>query len=1224
MPQLSTHLVFFAFLLVFAFGPGHAFAGEPLELDGSETKVALGLQMECFEDQTALLGLDQVLTPELSSQFFSSEQKIPNFGIGLESAYWCSFSLRNTSNESISSLLEIAYPVLDDIQFFFLHSSGQRSHFHMGDLLPFEHREVLYRNFVVPVKIAQSDSIRILIRIKTTGSMRFPVNLYAPTAFIEQASTHQVIQGLYFGLLLVMALYNLVVFLSLRDKVYLFYTLFVLGAAVFQSGMQGLSFQYLWPETPWFGQKSLLISLAVSQAAGFYFSIAFLELRENAARHYLCLKSLAIIAAGLGLLSLVLSYAIAVRGLTLVALGSAPVLLSAGILRIRQGNIEARYYVLAWASFILGVIAFGLSQFDIISANAFSNNGHQIGSAIEVVLFSLGLARKLKTVQDENLRVKAETASTLQQRVHDRTEALAIKTLEAQEATIEAVRARELSDSMRMEALEAKEQAENLREQAEKQANTLSELSRQKTAFFQNVSHELRTPLTLILNPLDAESREQPDNLNLSMAVKNSRRLLRLVNQLLDFQKLEAGKKELKLIPVDLSQFALICGEYFNQACLEKQIKFGAFHNGETLNAKALPIHVMGEVDALEKVVFNFLSNALKFTPRGGAIKFGLRTHGGLARIYVQDTGPGISEGGQEKLFQVFSQVDDPAPGGYAGTGLGLALTKSLATQMGGAVGLESELGEGSTFWAEFPICESVRELSDVLIVEPDSTVCASMAATLSQGGGVQSIETVQSTQAANDLLLEHDFRCVVCDAGVGDGIGVDFLCEIARTRPDTRRVLLIAEDAPGVIERAVNEAWVHQIFLKPFAPGRLVTTVSRLVGESPLRVALNEENPFEVKDWELTDALHHGSGIDDELFLAEPQEDNPDSGELILVVDDLPDMRDVIARDLKSRNYRVVSAANGRRALQIAEQYKPDLIITDWIMPEMSGSELIEFLKGDEELSSIPVVLLTAKSDEESKLIGTELGASAFLGKPFNSQELASTVRNLLLLKSREREVERLNRQLRENVLNRYLPPHLVDQIVRGNFEFAVEPRERLVTVLFSDLCGFTRVGEQLSTEDYAGQLNEYLAFMNEIIFNNYGTVDKFMGDAIMVLFGAPQYMAPFDQARRATACAKAMQGGLGLLNQKWAKRGLPSLKARVGIHQGNVVVGNFGSDRRSDYTCIGSGVNLASRIEGVCEPGDVLVSSTIAAHFPDEVTMVGDFELKGIDAKSALYQLI
>lgn len=226
--------------------------------------------------------------------------------------------------------------------------------------------------------------------------------------------------------------------------------------------------------------------------------------------------------------------------------------------------------------------------------------------------------------------------------------------------------------------------------------------------------------------------------------------------------------------------------------------------------------------------------------------------------------------------------------------------------------------------------------------------------------------------------------------------------------------------------------------------------------------------------------------------------------------------------------------------------------------------------------------------------------------------------------ISSLRQEIQSLNQEIKEQVLVRYLPAEMVDDIFSGKIEMDHEPHSQTITVLFSDLSGFTKLGEELSPKDYASQLNEYLTFMNDIIFGNLGTVDKFMGDAIMVMFGAPKEMPPHMQAQRAVSCARAMQHGLDALNEKWAVRGLPALAQRIGVHQGTAVVGNFGSEKRSDYTCIGSAVNLASRIETACEVGQVYVSDSIHKLLPDESESVGQFELKGIEGMTALYKLV
>jgi len=618
----------------------------------------------------------------------------------------------------------------------------------------------------------------------------------------------------------------------------------------------------------------------------------------------------------------------------------------------------------------------------------------------------------------------------------------------------------------------------------------LKTLDAEKTSFFQNVSHELRTPLTLILPPLDDAVRTRPDDIQMKTASRNARRLLRLVNQLLDLQKLSSGKRRLEMKPINILSFVNICSDSINSACVSKEISLEVHLEGRLYSGNLEEdVWVSGEIDALEKIVFNFLSNALKFTPTGGSITVDVTSFDDLVRVSVQDNGRGIAKDDLQKLFKEFSQVDASETREFEGTGLGLALAKSLAEKLGGSVGVRSELGEGSVFWLELPKADSPVE---------------------------------------------------------------------------------------------------------------------------------SEGSEFVPRDW-LLDPVTQSVDIS----LLESQLEEAGDGALALVVDDLPDLRNLVASTLSSQGYRTMQAANGEDALELAKIKRPDIIITDWMMPIMTGVELIEKVRENPDISGVPIVLLTAKSDEQSRLAGTEQGADAFLGKPFSEQELNSIVRNLVALKAREHEVEALNQKLTETVLKRYLPPSLVDRIIDDDLELGA-PEMRSVTVLFSDICNFTGASEDLGPSKVSKLLNEYMSTMTEVVFKYEGTIDKFIGDGMMVMFGAPVKLEPAEQARRATQCALAMQEAMTGFASRCEKNGLPILQIRVGIHQGEAVVGNFGSKQRFDYTCIGPMVNIASRIESSSPPGAIMVSSEISGHLDDDsVAEAGLFKLKGIQEERELFLL-
>jgi class 3 adenylate cyclase len=338
--------------------------------------------------------------------------------------------------------------------------------------------------------------------------------------------------------------------------------------------------------------------------------------------------------------------------------------------------------------------------------------------------------------------------------------------------------------------------------------------------------------------------------------------------------------------------------------------------------------------------------------------------------------------------------------------------------------------------------------------------------------------------------------------------------------------------------------------------------------------------------------------------------------------VDDNSDLRAYVSRILRQAGYQVWTARNGEEGFRMVEQWRPQLIVTDLMMPVVSGLDLIRLIRASQELTGIPIILLTAKADETSRIEGTERGADAYLAKPFNDRELLAEVRNLLALKANEKRVVELNTYLTESVLKRFLPPAMVQKAAMGELKLDLNPEPRLITILFSDIVGFTQLANTLRARRVAELLNEYLEAMTQAVFDNGGTVDKFMGDAILAIFGAPEELNPNEQVRRSIAAARQMLRSLHRLNQRWQEQGIvgdqgpPPVRFRCGIHQGSAVVGMFGSSERSDYTAIGPAVNIASRLQEAAAPNSILISAAVADWLDeDAITKFDSLKLKGID---------
>jgi len=330
-----------------------------------------------------------------------------------------------------------------------------------------------------------------------------------------------------------------------------------------------------------------------------------------------------------------------------------------------------------------------------------------------------------------------------------------------------------------------------------------------------------------------------------------------------------------------------------------------------------------------------------------------------------------------------------------------------------------------------------------------------------------------------------------------------------------------------------------------------------------------------------------------------------------ILVVDDEPDIRELLQEALTHLGHRVVTAESAEAALAIVREAAPDLVLTDVHMPGLSGVEFCRILKEDPQLRVTPVILLTAVSDLQARIAGLGAGADDFFAKPCDVVELRTRVTSLLRVKALQDELATKNRLLR-TMLGRYVSEGVADEIVRNpERHLRIGGEKREVTILFADLRGFTPIAETLEAEEVVEIINGYLARVIDAVFAHGGTLDKFRGDGAMAVFGAP--VANADDPSRAVRCALEIQAQMRTLT-------LPTmpdarLHVGIGINTGLVVAGTIGSDRRMDYTVIGSEVNIAARFEANAGPGQTLITASTYAHVKDlvEVRELGALRVKG-----------
>lgn len=315
-----------------------------------------------------------------------------------------------------------------------------------------------------------------------------------------------------------------------------------------------------------------------------------------------------------------------------------------------------------------------------------------------------------------------------------------------------------------------------------------------------------------------------------------------------------------------------------------------------------------------------------------------------------------------------------------------------------------------------------------------------------------------------------------------------------------------------------------------------------------------------------------------------------------LLVVDDSEMNRDMLTRRLVRRGYTVAAAENGRQALDMIAAQPFDLIVLDIMMPGLSGLEVLEDLRQRHAPSVLPVIMATAKDQSEDIVLALKLGANDYVTKPLDFPVVLARVQTQLSLKRSIQEIQTLAAQLEQrnrfirNIFGQYMSDDVVANLLACPTALELGGARRKVALLYSDLRGFTAMSEHLGPEEVVSLLNRYLGVMIDIIQQYRGMIEAFTADAIYVVFGVP--VAEADDTERAVACAMAMQLAMEPLNRSLIEEGLTAVDMGIGIHTGEVVVGNFGSERRKKYGVIGNHANLAGRIESYTVGGQVLIS--------------------------------
>ncbi len=683
-----------------------------------------------------------------------------------------------------------------------------------------------------------------------------------------------------------------------------------------------------------------------------------------------------------------------------------------------------------------------IAVLEFASFKSFSSKHHALlaeiidglGIILDSVFGRIQLGRVLEETQVlmEEVQAQSEELQSQQEELEEQTQSLrnSEEILQTQQEELEKTNAelhektKILEEQNKMFELTNRE-LENARLKLEEKAKQLALNSKYKSEFLANMSHELRTPLNslLILSKLLADN--QTENLSEKQVkyadtiYSSGSDLLRLINDILDLAKIESGKMEVyssKVFLTDLHDFA---ERRFRPIANEKNLRFTISLEDD------LPLYIYSDEQRLQQVLENLLSNAFKFTHKGEVrLEIRVEPDSGIA-FSIVDTGIGIPKEKHELIFQAFQQADGTTSRKYGGTGLGLSISREIANLINGEIRVISEENKGSIFTlyvhdldeeeSDFqkqqiiiPLEESAvsketvvgtphiahlpeQEPEQTQVIEPKRNIMRLLIVNddLKQGTSLMEligekdviIKAVSSASEAVDVLKVNHFDCMILDLDLRDTNGFELLEKIKMNgENESLQVFIYTGRNLTQKEETFLNRYVHSIIIKD------TYSLQRLKDE--LDLLINLRNKQGLINEELEPSVNFGNaGLE---------------GKKILLVDD--DVRNVYAlmSFLEQYNMDITFAENGRESLEILEENSDfNLVLMDIMMPEMDGYEAIKRIRAIPQFYSLPIIALTAKAMKEDREKCIQAGASDYIVKPFDPEQLISLIQVWLYQKN-------------------------------------------------------------------------------------------------------------------------------------------------------------------------------------------------------------------------------
>ena len=683
--MLNKSFVFVASVVILSMGE-ISWAGI-VQLGPETGRFEVTSSLEVLVDPTGVLNIEDI---QRSNQFQALEESTVNLGITPD-ACWVRAKLLNLSEKS-DWILEVSYPPLDLIDFYYETLDGKIAHNRSGDRVPFEQRFVAFRNSNFQINLPKDKVVTIWLRVQTSSALQVPVNLYTSVEFAERIASESFGFGLYYGLLFMVLAFNVVLALITRETIFIGYIGYLINYLIFQLSLNGFLFQYLLGTTPGIANALLLTSFFLAVVGAMTFTRIFLELDRTLKLADSALKWASYTCMVGALASLFLDYGSLIAVAAPVGVAFPILVLIAGIQVWRQGHSHARLFVLAWALFLLGCVLFGLRALGLLPANAFTLYAIQVGSTLEVLLLTVAVGNRITRLRAE--RDLANDALTDSYALLD----------------VETARRNRL-----------REEVESLQEEVARTSDQLAAADKLATlgTVMAGIAHDIANPSSLILTrsiqltKLASDTQGFLDTLLGEASDPESEEVQKEFAALFDRSRQLAREVELAALQInainsairnqvreDLWESGVSLNEIIDECLVILSVSFGDI---QIQRAGPQDVLFTCSRSRIGQVAMNLLKNAADaIYSKGSPGKILVTTDYEDKDIVfrVEDNGPGFEEGMQSKIFDVFYTTKEVGKG----TGLGLAIVSRIVEEHGGSISAgRSEALSGASFLIRLP-----------------------------------------------------------------------------------------------------------------------------------------------------------------------------------------------------------------------------------------------------------------------------------------------------------------------------------------------------------------------------------------------------------------------------------------------------------------------------------------------------------------------------------------